>query len=296
MDSVKLNDGSFMPRVGLGTWEMGETLEKEEEEIEVVAKAIEMGVRLIDTAEYYADGNSERIVGEAIRRTEHIVPREEMYIVSKVMPSNAGRNRIYRSCQDSLDHLGVTYLDMYLLHWRGGIPLSETVECLEDLKRKKKIRRWGVSNFDISDMEELLALPNGNQCMINQVLYHLGTRGIEYSLIPYQEELGIPIMAYSPIARGGRHRAARHGKSGNLFTNSVILDLCKKHNATPAQILLAFSLINPNIVSIPKTSNIKHLEEIVAVFKKEVVLDSSDIEKINKEFPPPNRKYSLDMY
>lgn len=291
LEKIKLNDGSYMPKMGQGTWNMGEKLEKEEEEIENIYQGVMMGMTMIDTAEMYADGNAETIVGKALKKAMKHVPREKIYIISKVYPFNAGRRHIFQSCEDSLRRLGVSYLDMYLLHWRGNIPLRETVECMELLKKQKKIRRWGVSNFDYSDMEELLALPNGDQCMVNQVLYHIGCRGIEHSLIPFQNKYGIPIIAYSPVAQAGKLLRQRDLNS----RKKVIMELAEKYNATFCQILLAFVMYNPNVIAIPKSSNLEHLKENFEVYEKKIVLTPEDIEILNEEFPPPNRRTPLQM-
>lgn len=191
---VRLKDGALMPKLGQGTWFLGEDKSKEQDEIKSIKIGIENNMTLIDTAEMYGEGLAEELVGKAIKGYD----REKLFLVSKVYPHNAGRRNIFRSCENTLKRMGVEYLDLYLLHWRGAVPLSETVECMEELVKKGKIKRWGVSNFDIDDMKELMTVKDGDKCVVNQVLYHLGSRGIEYSLYPWMKEHNIPVMAYLP--------------------------------------------------------------------------------------------------
>ncbi len=192
MKTVILKDGTPVPAVGQGTWFMGEKPSRRKDEIAALRWGIENGMNLIDTAEMYGDGASEELVGEAIAPYE----REKLFLVSKVYPWNAGRAHIFRSCEDSLKRLGTSYLDMYLLHWRGSVPLHETVECMEELVSNGLIRRWGVSNLDYDDMEELYDIHNGDHCQTDQVLYHLGSRGTERKLQPWLKQHDIPLMAY----------------------------------------------------------------------------------------------------
>ena len=180
---VRLKDGALMPKLGQGTWFLGEDKSKEQDEIKSIKIGIENNMTLIDTAEMYGEGLAEELVGKAIKGYD----REKLFLVSKVYPHNAGRRNIFRSCENTLKRMGVEYLDLYLLHWRGAVPLSETVECMEELVKKGKIKRWGVSNFDIDDMKELMTVKDGDKCVVNQVLYHLGSRGIEYSLYPWMK-------------------------------------------------------------------------------------------------------------
>ena len=187
-------------KLGIGTWKMGEIPKNKNEEIASIRYALENGIRLIDTAEMYGNGNSEKLIAESIKDFD----REKLYLVSKVLPSNAGEKNIFKSCENSLKNLNVDYLDLYLLHWRGSIPFEETIRCMEKLKKEGKIKNWGVSNMDIDDMQELLSIPNGKNCLVNQVLYHLASKGIEYSLKPLTDKNHITTMAYCPIAQGGR--------------------------------------------------------------------------------------------
>ncbi|ORY73767.1 Aldo/keto reductase [Neocallimastix californiae] len=292
LETVQLNDGSLIPKVGQGTWEMGENEVEEEEEIESIYKGIELGIRLIDTAEMYGEGGAEKVVGKAIQKafSNGIVKREDLYIVSKVYPFNAGKRNIFRACENSLKRLGIEYLDLYLLHWRGNVPLRETVQCMEKLVKDKKIRRWGVSNLDVEDMEELLSIPDGSNCVVNQVLYHIGSRESETSLIPLQQKYGIPIMAYSPLARAG---AIVRGRS--IFKNELLLELSKKYNCSIFQIMLAFVHAQPNVITIPKSTKIKHLLDNFDVFSNKIKLSREDLQKLDDEFPAPAVRRPIDM-
>jgi len=253
LQTIQLNDGSLIPKVGQGTWEMGEREDEEDLEVESIYKGIELGLRLIDTAEMYGEGGAERVVGKAIHKaiSNGIVKREDLYIVSKVYPFNAGKKNIFRCCENSLNRLGVDYLDLYLLHWRGSVPLRETVHCMEKLVKEKKIKRWGVSNLDVEDMEELLSVPNGTNCVVNQVLYHIASREAETGLTKLQGKYGIPIMAYSPLARAGAIVRDR-----SLFKNELLMELAEKYNCTIYQIMLAFVHAQPNVITIPKSTKL----------------------------------------
>ena len=197
----KLKSSNTIPKFGIGTWRMGEEDKKREKEIENLILALKKGVKLIDTAEMYGNGEAEKLVGEALKRLKY--KREELYIISKVYPHNAGKEKLFNSLESSLKRLGLDYLDMYLLHWRGRIPLSETVECMEKAKKEGLIRDWGVSNFDIDDMKELESIKDGDKCALNQVLYYLGSRGIDFDLEPYMKEKNIALMAYCPLGKAG---------------------------------------------------------------------------------------------
>ncbi|WP_160724806.1 aldo/keto reductase [Bacillus sp. USDA818B3_A] len=278
---VALPDGTLVPVLGQGTWYMGETKRKKEQEVEALKLGIELGMNLIDTAEMYADGGAELIVGEAIEGV-----RDEVFLVSKVYPHNAGRERIAKACENSLKRLKTDHLDLYLLHWRGQVPLEETIEGMERLKKEGKILRWGVSNFDTDDMDELVCAENGTNCMTNQVLYHLGSRGIEYDLLPWHEEQRRPIMAYSPIAQGGSLRS-------QLLSDSTILDIAKKHNVQPLQVVLAWCIRSNQVIAIPKAVQKEHIIENAESASMELTRD--DLARLDKVFPPPTRKLPLDM-
>lgn len=275
---------NIMPKFGIGTWCMGEIDKEAQKEAEAIVFALENGVRLIDTAEMYGEGKAESIIGDALKIVS--IKREDIFIVSKVYPHNAGRDKLFKSLEGSLKRMGLNYLDMYLLHWRGRIPLSETVECMEEAKKEGLIKDWGVSNFDIDDMRELETIKDGDKCTVNQVLYHLGSRGVDYSLAPYMEERNIALMAYCPLAQAG-------GLGKDILKNKTLLSIAKKHNAAPSQIALAFIMSFNNKIAIPKSSNKKHIIENIE--SQKIKLDDEDIALINKEFPKPNRKLALDI-
>lgn len=279
---IRLSDNSFIPSLGQGTWRMGENVAMREAEIKALKHGINEKMNLIDTAEMYGDGNSELLIGEAIKDLD----RSELYIVSKVYPHNSGRQRIFNSCNKTLERLGIEYLDLYLLHWRGNIPLSETVECMEELVNLGKIKRWGVSNFDLADMEELWNVKDGNKCVVNQVLYHLGSRGIEYDLLPWMEKNSVTAMAYCPIAQGGDLRA-------ELLGSSSVKEVAKKYGITPIQVLLAFAFHQKDMVVIPKAANIDHVTQNAKTLT--VKLDETDMALLDGEFPAPGYKTYLDI-
>ena len=279
---LKLANGSIVPKLGLGTWYLGDSPATFDRERQALQEGVAAGMTLIDTAEMYGGGRSERLVGAAIKNME----REKLFIVSKVLPSNAGRNRIFKSCEDTLKRLGTDYLDLYLLHWRGSVPLSETVKCMEELKQQGKIRSWGVSNFDIDDMEELWRVPGGKNCLVNQVLYHMGSRGIEFSLLPWMREHNVALMAYCPLAQAG---SLRRG----LLTNPTVKKIAQKHGATVEQVLLAWCVRDGNTIAIPRSGRPEHVLDNAGT--KNVVLDEADLEEIDQAYWPPRRKEYLDM-
>ena len=279
---IMLADGTYIGNLGIGTWYMGDYPENRKEEIECIRYAIDHGVTTIDTAEMYGSGRSESLVGEAIKG----YPRESLFLISKVLPNNAGRRNIFKACDATLKRLGTDYLDLYLLHWRGMIPFEETIECMEELKRMGKIRRWGVSNMDIEEMREITDITDGDQCQVNQVLYHLGSRGIEYSLKPFTDSKNIPTIAYCPLAQGGRLRK-------QLLGSAAVKKVSQKHNITPMQVLLCFTLSQENMISIPKAATLAHMKENIACL--DITLDQEDLDMLNKEFPAPTRKMPLDI-
>lgn len=279
---VVLSDGTELGNLGIGTWYMGDSQRAREEEIKSIRYAIDNGVTTIDTAEMYGNGRSELLVGEAIKGYD----REKLFIISKVLPSNAGRGRIFQACEKTLERLGTDYLDLYLLHWRGMIPFEETIECMEELVRRGKIRRWGVSNMDIDDMEEIVNLSEGENCRVNQVLYHLGSRGIEYSLKPFTDRNNIATIAYCPLAQGGRLR-------GQLLESETVKKIAAKHKITPMQVLLCFVLSQNNMLAIPKASKLEHMKQNIECLK--IKLDNDDLRALDKAFPAPVRKIPLDI-
>lgn len=276
MKSIKLPDGTLVPALGQGTWMIGEKRGQRAEEIAAIKRGLDLGLSLIDTAEMYGEGASEQLIGEAIAGR-----RDEVFLVSKVYPHNASAKGTVTACERSLKRLGTDRLDLYLLHWRGAVPLAETVAALEDLKKTGKIRRWGVSNLDAADMEELLAVPGGKRVAVNQVLYNLGRRGIEWDLVPDLREAGVPIMAYSPIEQ------ARLVHDGGLKRVSAAI------GATPAQLALAWLLDKPDVIVIPKTGRVAHLEENVGALDLRL---SDDIRaELDALFPPPKGPSPLEM-
>lgn len=278
---VTLPDGTELPCVGQGTWKMGEDPRMQEKEVKALQLGIELGMKVIDTAEMYADGSSERVVGEAIKGC-----REEIFLISKVYPHNAGLDSIEKACENSLKRLGTDYLDLYLLHWRGYVPLEETIQGMEKLRKEGKIKRWGVSNFDTIDMEELWNTPNGKNCMINQVLYHLGSRGIDYDLVPWHKEHQLPIMAYSPLAQGGSLRR-------QLLTDPTIQEIAEKYDAQPLQIALAWTIRSNQVLAIPKAVQAEHVWANAQAATIE--LTNEDLDKLDQVFPKPTRKMPLDI-
>lgn len=279
---VKLKNGAEVPALGLGTWYLGDDAGRRAREIAALRTGIEKGMTLIDTAEMYGGGRSERLIGEAIKGTE----RGRLFIVSKVLPNNAGRRGIFRSCEESLQRLGMDYLDLYLLHWRGSVPLAETVECMEKLERDGLIRGWGVSNFDTDDTEELRRVKGGDGCLVNQVLYHAASRGIEYSLLPQMRERGVALMAYCPLAQGG---SLRRG----LFRSRALNDIAARRGATVAQILLAWTIRGGNVIAIPRSSSPEHTAENAGA--DAIELTAEELAAIDREFAPPRRKEPLDI-
>lgn len=282
MKQLLLNDGTMIPKLGQGTWFMGENRAKRANEIESLREGVAQGMTLIDTAEMYGEGLSESLIGEAISGLD----RSKLFLVSKVYPHNAGRQRIFDCCDATLRRLKTDYLDLYLLHWRGSVPLSETVECMEELVKMGKIKRWGVSNFDISDMEELWSVPNGTHCAVNQVLYHLGSRGVEYALLPWMEEHGVPLMAYCPLAQAGSLRR-------ELLGSNAVRKVAEKNGLTETQVLLAFVLHHNNVLAIPKAGSPQHVQENAQMMNFE--LSQEDYEILSSAFPAPNRKTYLDI-
>lgn len=280
-DVIRMPDGAVLPRLGQGTWFMGEQASSRAEEIAALRYGVELGMNLIDTAEMYGDGRSEELVGEAIRGI-----RDNVFLVSKVYPHHAAGAGLVRSCEASLKRLGTDHLDLYLLHWRGTIPLEETVEGMEALVAAGKIARWGVSNLDISDMQELLRVPGGNHCAANQVLYHLGSRGIEHELLPWQRGHKIPVMAYSPLAQAGTLRKG-------LTENETVQQIAESHEVTPLQVLLAWSIRDGDVVSIPKAGTRRHVEENAVAGK--LVFTADELWQLDDAFPQPSWKVPLDM-
>lgn len=282
VDTVELPDGTPMPRFGMGTWFLGESAAKHDDELAALRTGLDAGVTLIDTAEMYGSGAAERLVGEAIRGYD----RESLFLVSKVYPHNAGDPEIFESVEASLERLGTDYLDLYLLHWRGSVPLAETVECMEQLVGDGLIRHWGVSNFDVDDLEELFAVPDGERCAVNQDLYHLGSRGVEYAVLPWMRSVDMPLMAYCPLAQAGDLRRG-------LTNDPAVVEVARRHDATPLQILLAFVLRDPMAIAIPRSGKPEHVLENVHAC--EIELSDDDLALLSRSFPAPGYPTPLDI-
>ena len=278
-------NGLALPVLGQGGWNIGDNPQTEAEESAALRCGVDLGMTLIDTAEMYGNGDSERIIGSALKG----IPRSEYMLVSKVYPHNAGRPDIFKSCDMSLKRLRTDFLDLYLLHWRGDIPLEETVGGMEELVKAGKIRRWGVSNFDTPDMEELLSVPDGKNCAANQVLYNLGSRGIEYDLIPWMRSHGMAVMAYCPLAQAGRLKRMNH----DFIHDKTLLAISERYGISVMQLMLAFVLRQDNVVAIPKSSSVQHTEQNAAVF--EVCISDEEWAEIDAVFWPPTEKMHLDI-
>ena len=268
MPVVRLADGTTVAALGLGTWRMGQTARRRAQEIAALRAGIDAGMTLVDTAEMYGDGGAEDVLGEAIDGR-----RDDVFVVSKVYPHNGDARRAIAACERSLRRLRTDRLDLYLLHWRGRIPLAETVAAFERLRRDGKIVRWGVSNFDIADVDELLALPDGANCAVNQVLYHVAERGIEWSLLPLCRRHSIRVMAYSPVAEG------------RLLHDAAVLRIARAAGITPAQLALAWLLRHDDVISIPQTSSVAHVLDNRAATA--VSLSPTTLAEIDAAFPPP---------
>ncbi|WP_439580406.1 aldo/keto reductase [Elioraea sp.] len=271
---VTLPDGTRVPALGQGTWRMGEDRRARKAEVAALRLGIELGMTLIDTAEMYGEGGAEEVVGEAVEGR-----RDGLFIVSKVYPHNAGRRAVAAACERSLRRLGIDTIDLYLLHWRGSVPLAETVEGFEALKHAGRIACWGVSNLDVADMEELWSV-GGAACATNQVLYNVDERGIEFDLIPWCAERHIPIMAYSPVGQGGR-----------LLRHKALAGIAARHGATPAQVAIAWTLRLPGVIAIPKAADPAHVRENAAAAA--LRLTEEDHATLDAAFPPPARKRPL---
>ncbi|MCL6660489.1 aldo/keto reductase [Paenibacillus polymyxa] len=279
--TVLLPDGTALPAIGQGTWYMGEKQSSQEEEVRALRSGIELGMTVIDTAEMYAEGGAEVVTGKAISGL-----RDDVFLVSKVYPHHADRKQMITACERSLTRLGTDRLDLYLLHWRGGIPLEETVQALEQLKQSGKILRWGVSNLDTRDMQELWSLPEGSQCMVNQVLYHAVSRGIEHDLLPWMRERSVPVMAYCPLAQGGRLRS-------ELLEHPVIQKIAQDRGVTTSQIALAWVIRDGDVMAIPKAVQLNHVADNAAAVN--IVLTPEELTRLDEAFPAPKGKVPLDI-
>ncbi len=282
MKKVTINN-QVLPALGIGTWEIGDDPKLRDEEIAAIRAGLDAGLSVIDTAEMYGNGRSEELVGEAIKPYQ----RAKIFLISKVLPQNASRSKMRQSLQNSLQRLQTDYLDLYLYHWRGMVPLSETVSELQALQNEGLIRSWGVSNFDIDDMQELWQLPEGQNCVVNEDLYNLETRGIEYSLLPWQREHHVPLIAYSPLGRGPK-------MGSTMMKNEAVLQVAEKHEASAYQILLAWVMQQPDVLAIPKSSSSKHLLSNLKAL--DIELTPEDLQILEKAYPKPEHKEPLAIY
>jgi diketogulonate reductase-like aldo/keto reductase len=276
LPTVTLPSGEAVPQLGQGTWRMGESARKRDAEVEALRLGLDLGLTLIDTAEMYGDGVAEGIVAEAIEGR-----RDECFIVTKVLPENSTRAGVIAACERSLKRLKTDRIDLYLLHWRGRPKLEETLAGFEALIEAGAIRFWGVSNFDVEDMEGLFALPGGSKCATNQVLYNLRRRGIEAGLLPWCRSRSIPIMSYSPI------------EQGRLLHDRTLTAVAIRHRATPAQIALAFVLRQSGMMVIPKTASDAHVRENRAAL--DIKLTEADLAELDRAFPPPKGPRPLEL-
>ncbi len=278
MERVALPDGKRVSVLGQGTWGMGEKPKSHGDEVAALQLGIELGMTLIDTAEMYGEGGAEKVVADAIAGQ-----RNRVFVVTKVYPHNASQRELPKACKRSLKRLRIDAIDLYLLHWREkNPPLAETVETFEKLQSAGKIKRWGVSNFDVDDMKELLAIDGGTNCAANQVLYNLENREIEVDLLPWSSKNNIPIMAYSPVG---------HGRG--LLENGTLKKISKNYDATPAQIALAWVLRQPGVIAIPKASKKAHVRDNARSI--EIKLAKQDLAELDDEFPAPQSKRPLPM-
>ena len=276
--STTLPGGETVPVLGQGTWRMGEDPNKRKDEVAALRAGIELGMTLIDTAEMYADGGAERVVGEAIAGR-----RDQVFVVTKFYPQNATRERMAAACDRSLRRLNIEQIDLYLLHWRGEVPLKATLAGFDDLLGARKIRYAGVSNFDVDDMEELARLKGGVERIVtNQVLYNLERRGIDWDLLPWMRERHRPIIAYSPVEEGLLAHAQH-----------VLKRVAERHDATPVQIALAWVVREDGVIAIPKAADPKHVRENRGA--ADIKLTKRDLEELDESFPPPEGKKPLEM-
>lgn len=275
MRTVRLRDGATVPALGQGSWMMGERADRRNEEIAALRTGIDLGMTLIDTAEMYADGESERVVGAAIEGR-----RDEVFLVSKAYPQNASRTRLTGACEASLERLGTDRLDLYLLHWRGSVPLGETIEAMAALVTAGRILRWGVSNLDRADMEELVAA-GGGDCATDQILYNLTRRGPELDLLPWLAAHDMPVMAYSPV------------EQGRLLGHPALARVATARGATAAQVALTWLLAREGVIVIPKAGRAEHVRENRAA--ADLILTPEELAELDRAFPRPRTAVPLEM-
>lgn len=273
---ITFRPGVSLCTLGMGTWNMGDSVAKEGEEIEALRTGLALGMQVIDTAEMYGRGRSEQLVGKAI----HDI-REQAFLISKVLPQHANREGTKAACEASLKRLGTDYIDLYLLHWGGPYPIRETIDGMLELQQEGKINYWGVSNMDVDMMEEFFALEGGETCAADEVLYNLSRRGVEFDLLPWCEAHQVPLIAYSPV------------EQGRLLGHPVLQKIALRHEATPAQVALAWVLRRPGVLAIPKASTAKHIRENFECLSVE--LTKQDLARLDAVFPAPTRKHVLEV-
>ena len=278
MDAFRLPNGTPVSRLGQGAWQIGDDRGSRAAEQGALRTGLELGMNLIDTAEMYGNGRSEQLVADVIAGK-----REQVYLVSKVLPENATRDGAVAACEQSLKRLKTDYLDLYLLHWRGSVPFEETLEAFTALRERGSIRHYGVSNFDVADLEEAQTLPGGSDIATNQVLFNLEQRGVEWGLLPWCRKQAIPLMAYSPLGSDSRR----------LRTHPVLKAMAARLGASSSRIALAWLLRQPDVVVIPKASSEAHVRDNHAALTFEISAD--DLEKLDRSFPPPKRPTPLAM-
>ncbi|MDV3002692.1 MAG: 2,5-diketo-D-gluconic acid reductase B (plasmid) [Chroococcopsis gigantea SAG 12.99] len=276
MKTIQLPSGQSIPVLGMGTWRMGENRSHRAAEIAALRHGLDLGMSLIDTAEMYGEGGAEEVIAEVIAGR-----RSQVFLVSKVYPHNASKRGVIAACERSLKRLKTDYLDLYLLHWRGSVPLAETLEAFHTLQEAGKIRGYGVSNFDMNDMEEAIEVPFGSAIVANQVLYNLTRRGIEHNLLPWCRERNIPIMAYSPI------------EQGRILNNRTLKEVARERGVTPARVAIAWLLHQPDVIVIPKSSRIKGVEDNYAAL--DLKLSTEELDLLDRAFPAPSNSVGLEM-
>ena len=274
--TLKLASGQSIPVLGMGTWRMGENPRNRQSEIDALRHGLDLGLSLIDTAEMYGEGGAEEVIAQAVSDR-----RSAVFLVSKVYPYNASRTGTIAACERSLKRLKTDYLDLYLLHWRGSIPLAETLEAFQTLQQAGKIRSYGVSNFDAEDMQAATHLKGGNGIVTDQVLYNLMRRGIEWDLLPWCRQREMPIMAYSPI------------EQGRLLNNRTLQAIAQERGVTTAQVAIAWLLHQERVIVMPKSSRIAHVEQNFAALNLQ--LNAEELAALDSAFPPPTKPVSLEM-
>ncbi|HPM66841.1 MAG TPA: aldo/keto reductase [Piscinibacter sp.] len=283
MQHVRFPDGSTCPSLGLGTWRMGESKRERAAEVAAVRLALEIGYRVIDTAEMYGEGGAEEVVGQALAESMRAgtLTRDEVFVVSKVYPHNASRQGVREACERSRRRMGLERIDLYLLHWRGSHRLADTVAGFDALIERGYIARWGVSNFDVDDMQELVGVKGGEACAANQVYYSLGERGAGFDLLPWLQRHAMPLMAYCPIDRG------------RIAGDTALQQVADRHGATATQVALAWVMQQRGVMAIPKAVREAHLRENLA--SASLQLSAEDLAAIDRRFPPPRAKTALAM-